>query len=144
MDPSEINKDEMKSRLSEEEYNVLFEKGTEAPYSGKYRDHSEEGIYACKCCGTELFSSDTKSTSHILGLAGWPGFDEAIPGRVDFKKDDSHGMNRTEVVCSTCGCHLGHVFDVGEQEKTGKHFCINSCALDFNGESKEEKKPESN
>lgn len=127
-----MNKDELKNKLSEEEYYVTQEKGTEAPFSGKYVNHNEKGSYTCKICGQVLFASDTKmdSNSGPSGLQGWPAFDQAIPGSVEFKDDDSLGMRRTEVVCSKCGSHLGHLFD-DNHAKTGKHFCVNSCSIDF-------------
>ena len=123
--------DDLKQKLSPEEYRVLVNKDTEAPYSGKFHGHDKEGVYVCKCCGKELFSSETKSDSHIPGLAGRPGFDDVLPDSVELLEDNSAGMIRTEVVCKACGCHLGHLFDVGAHEKTGKHYCINSCSLDF-------------
>ncbi len=121
-----------KKDLTEEEYRVTQEKGTEAPYSGKYWDNKEDGSYFCKVCGQKLFESGTKidSSSGPMGLRGWPAFEDAIPGTIKYENDDSHGMHRTEIVCSKCGAHLGHIFDDNET-KTGKHFCVNSCSLDF-------------
>lgn len=125
-----MNKDELKQKLTEEEYHVTQEKGTEAPFSGKYHDETAEGTYKCKVCGTALFPSTAKYHSDMLGLAGWPSFDEALPGVVEYIEDNSMGMHRTEVVCANCKAHLGHIFDEAES-KTGKHFCMNSCALDL-------------
>lgn len=127
-----MNEDDLKNKLSEEEYRVTQEKGTKAPFSGKYWNNNEDGEYKCKVCGQTLFSSNVKldSSSGPMGLQGWPAFEDAIPGSIDYREDTSHGMNRTEVVCSRCGSHLGHMFDDNET-KTGKHFCINSCSLDF-------------
>lgn len=127
-----MNEDDLKNKLSEEEYRVTQEKGTEAPFSGKYWNNNEDGEYKCKVCGQVLFSSNVKldSSSGPMGLQGWPAFEDAVPGSIDYREDTSHGMNRTEVVCSKCGSHLGHLFDDNET-KTGKHFCINSCSLDF-------------
>lgn len=119
-----MNEEEIKNKLSEEEYHVLREKGTEAPFSGEYVNTKEKGMYKCKVCGTELFSSDAKFDSGT----GWPSFDSAIPGKVGYREDDTHGMKRTEVVCTTCGSHLGHVFPDGP-ESTGKRYCINSVCL---------------
>lgn len=125
-----IDKEELKKKLTEEEYKVTQEKGMEAPFSGEYWDNHEKGMYNCKVCGTELFSSDRKFDSGT----GWPSFDEAIEGRVKVEKDMSHGMERDEVVCATCGAHLGHVFNDGPRDTTSKRFCINSCSLDLKKE----------
>jgi len=114
------------AHLDEAQYKVLKEKATERPFTGKYNLHFEEGTYACAACGTVLFDSKTKFDGHC----GWPSFDEAIAGTVDYIKDSSHGMIRTEIVCHTCGGHLGHIFDDGPTE-TGKRYCVNSLSLDF-------------
>ncbi len=121
-----IDENELKKRLTPQEYAVLREKGTEAPFSGEYVHTKEDGIYRCKVCGNALFSSDTKFDSGT----GWPSFDEALPGAVRLMQDDSHGMHRTEVVCAQCGSHLGHIFDDGPT-KTGKRYCMNSVCLDL-------------
>ena len=126
-----MNKDELKNRLTPEEYAVTQEKGTEAPFQNAYWDTHDAGSYACKVCGQMLFSSDTKFDSGT----GWPSFDKALPGAVLFNEDTDHGMSRTEVVCSKCGAHLGHVFPDGPSETTGQRFCMNSCSLDFKQES---------
>lgn len=112
-------------------YKVAREKGTEPAFSGKYYKHDENGMYSCAICGNPLFPSTAKFHSDLPGLAGWPSFDDAIPGSVEFKEDDSYGMHRTEVVCANCKSHLGHFFD-DEQAKTGKHYCLNSVCLEFN------------
>lgn len=122
----QINEQELKERLTPEEYNVLREKGTEAPFSGKLLHDDRTGMYKCKVCGQQLFSSAKKFDSGT----GWPSFDEALPGSVVEKQDDSHGMNRIEVTCSKCGSHLGHVFPDGPTE-TGKRYCLNSVCLDL-------------
>ena len=115
-------------QLTEEQYKVCRLKGTEAPFSGKYVYNKDDGMYTCVVCGTELFSSDTKFESG----SGWPSFyDIAKKGTVTLTSDTSHGMSRTEVTCTTCGAHLGHVFDDGPRDKTGQRYCINSVALDF-------------
>jgi len=116
-----------REKLTPEQYKVLREKGTEAPFTGEYWDNHEPGMYACAACGTELFDADAKFDSGT----GWPSFSEAKEGTVIFEKDGSHSMGRTEVICAKCGGHLGHVFDDGPQDKGGKRFCINSCSLDF-------------
>ncbi len=122
----EINEDELKKRLSPEEYAVLREKGTEAPFSGKLLHDDRDGMYKCKVCGQDLFSSDSKFDSGT----GWPSFDKAIPGSIKEIEDSSHGMHRTEVVCSQCGSHLGHVFNDGPTD-TGMRYCLNSVCLDL-------------
>ena len=120
--------DEWKKKLSKEQYAVLREKATEAPFTGKYVKNKEKGMYACAACGNELFSSETKFDSGT----GWPSFyDVAKKGTVKLVEDNSHGMHRTEVVCAKCGGHLGHLFDDAVDMPTGKRYCINSCSLDF-------------
>jgi len=124
-----INKseDEWKSELSIEQYYVLREAGTERPFTGKYNMHFEKGIYTCGACNTELFSSDSKFDGHC----GWPSFDDEIPGEKVIKKVDySHGMERVEILCASCGGHLGHVFNDGPTE-TGLRYCVNSLSLNF-------------
>jgi len=122
-------------KLTPEQRHVLKERGTEPPFSGKLLHEKRDGMFVCVQCGNQLFDSGTKLEpgTEPLGLQGWPSFDEAIPGAVEYKEDNSFGMHRTEVVCAKCGGHLGHVFD-DKKEKTGKHYCVNSCALDFSPE----------
>lgn len=127
----EYSEEEIKKKLTPEEYKVLREKGTEAPGSGKYVKPVGKGKFSCKVCGNELFSAETQFETKLAGLEGWPSFEDAIPGAVKFVPDDSVGMHRTEVVCAECGSHLGHVFEDGKAESsTGKHYCINSVCLD--------------
>jgi len=121
-----MTEDEFKKKLTPEQYAVLREKGTEPRGSGKLLNEHRTGMFACAACGQQLFTSDTKFESG----SGWPSFDKAIPGSVKLVDDTSHGMRRTEVVCSNCGSHLGHLFDDGPTE-TGKRFCMNSLSLEF-------------
>jgi peptide-methionine (R)-S-oxide reductase len=130
-----MNEEEIKNKLTADEYRVLREKGTEAPFSGKYYKETAKGVYNCKVCSQQLFSSDSKFHSDMPGLSGWPSFDEAIPGSIEYVEDNSHGMHRTEIICSKCKSHLGHLFDDVES-KTGKHFCLNSVCLDLEKEEK--------
>jgi peptide-methionine (R)-S-oxide reductase len=121
--------------LTEEEKKVLFEKGTEAPGSGTLLDENRSGMYVCKNCGAELFSSVAKFESTAPGLAGWPAFsDPANQENVELIPDDSLGMHRTEVVCKNCGAHLGHFFEDTPDAQAGKHYCINSVCLDLKAE----------
>ncbi len=126
-----MSDDKYKDKLTPEQYHVLREKGTEAPFSGKLLHNDKTGDYTCAACGTVLFESDAKYESGIPSLQGWPSFSEvAASTKVELKDDDSLGMHRVEVICRTCGSHLGHVFD-DTSSPTGKHYCINSVALDF-------------
>lgn len=119
---------DFKKKLTEEQYNICFLKGTEPPFSGKYTDNKEPGMYVCVACGQELFSSDTKFDSGT----GWPSFwDSMNKANIKLEEDYALGMHRTEVLCNNCSAHLGHVFDDGPKEKTGKRYCINSLALEF-------------
>jgi peptide-methionine (R)-S-oxide reductase len=123
-----------RSKLTPDQYRVLREKGTEAPGTGQYVDMDADGMYACAACGQELFASDTKFESSLPGLVGWPAFyAEAAKGRVELKEDNAMGMHRTEIICSRCGSHLGHLFegDPAVEAQGGQHYCVNSCALNF-------------
>jgi len=122
-----MNKDELKKRLDPHAYDVTQNKGTEAPFTGKYVNEHSDGSYHCVVCGQKLFESGTKFDSGT----GWPSFDQAVPGSTELVEDSTLGMHRTEVVCSKCGAHLGHMFADGPKETTGQRFCINSCALNL-------------
>jgi peptide-methionine (R)-S-oxide reductase len=124
---SKLSRDKWKKKLTKEQYHVLREKGTERAFSGKYWNYHEKGVYKCAGCGAPLFSSEKKFDSGT----GLPSFDQPIDDKnVEEKTDTSHGMIRTEVLCSNCGGHLGHVFDDGPKT-TGCRYCINSISLDF-------------
>ncbi len=120
----EPQNDPWKDKLTSDQYFVCRMKGTESPFTGTYHDSEEKGIYKCLCCGTELFSSETKFDSGT----GWPSFWESIGDNVKAEEDASHGMLRVEVLCKKCGAHLGHVFDDGPNP-TGLRYCINSISL---------------
>ncbi len=120
-----IDEEKLKKQLTSEQYHILREKGTEAPFSSELLHAKGPGMFACAVCGNQLFSSDAKFDSGT----GWPSFDEALPRAIEFSPDSSQGMSRTEVTCATCGSHLGHVFDDGPAETTGKRFCINGACL---------------
>ncbi len=113
--------------LTSEQKAVLFNKDTEAPFTGKLLAITDDGLYTCANCNSQLFDSGTKFDSGC----GWPSFDRAIKGSVEYTVDNSHGMTRTEVTCATCHSHLGHVFPDGPRDTTGDRYCINSLALDF-------------
>ena len=132
MDKSEMPTSEegWKQKLTPEQYAILREKGTEAPFSGNLLHEKRDGMYRCAACGAALFTSDTKFDSG----SGWPSFDRAVPGAVNYHEDTSLGMSRVEATCANCGSHLGHIFDDGPTS-TGKRFCINSACLAFEKEN---------
>jgi peptide-methionine (R)-S-oxide reductase len=119
--------EEWKKTLSPEQYYVLRQKGTDRPSEAGYTAHFEKGTYHCAACGLQLFESNSKFESHC----GWPSFDDAIEGTVNYVSDRSHGMVRTEIVCASCGGHLGHLFDDGPKDTTGKRYCVNTTSIKF-------------
>ncbi len=121
-----MNIEERKKELTKEENHVLFEGGTEAPFSGELLNEHRTGTFMCKVCATPLFASDAKFDSGT----GWPSFDQSLPGAVEYVEDSTLGMARTEVRCATCHAHLGHVFPDGPGS-TGKRYCMNSVCLAF-------------
>jgi len=124
--PLQKTEAEWKAQLGFERYKILRQAGTEFPHSGQYNLHFEKGTYCCGACGETLFESNSKFQSSC----GWPSFDESIPGKVEYIKDNSFGMQRIEILCANCGSHLGHVFDDGPTE-TGQRYCVNSASVDF-------------
>ena len=115
------------NNLTKEEARVIEYKGTERAFTGEYTDNKSAGTYICKKCNASLYHSVDKFESHC----GWPSFDDAIEGTVQFTADTSHGMIRTEITCNSCGSHLGHIFDDGPKDTTGKRYCINTTSIKF-------------
>lgn len=124
--PIQKTEEEWLELLGPERYAILRKKGTERPFTGTYNLHREDGIYACGACNELLFKSATKFDSGC----GWPSFDESIEGKVEYLRDSTLGMIRTEILCATCGSHLGHVFNDGPTA-TGQRYCVNSASIDF-------------
>ncbi len=132
----DISEDELRHKLTPEQYHVLRERGTESPGSGKLLYNEAEGEYACPVCGSVLFKSDAKYESTTPGLIGWPSFSTAASNdALELKDDNTMGMHRTEVLCRVCGSHLGHLFD-DPTSPNGQHYCINSAALNFKPKEK--------
>ena len=124
--PIQKTEAQWREQLGEQAYKILREKGTERPFTGKYNLTFENGTYACMACKNKLFESSSKFDSGC----GWPSFDQSIKGSVTYLKDTSLGMERTEIICSNCGGHLGHVFNDGPTQ-TGQRYCVNSLSVDF-------------
>ena len=124
--------EEWKKILTDQQYYVLREKGTDRPGDDGFTKHFEKGTYFCAACDAQLFKSDSKYESHC----GWPSFDDAIEGTVQFTPDTSHGMVRTEITCNSCGGHLGHIFDDGPKDTTGKRYCVNTTSIKFKKSNK--------
>ena len=123
-----MSDEDWRAKLTPEQYRVLRGKGTDMPFTGEYVNNHKDGVYACAACGQELFRSSDKFDSN----SGWPSFyDVAAAGHVELSEDNTLGMSRTEVTCSNCGGHLGHLFPDGPADKGGQRYCVNSVALKF-------------
>ena len=132
MEKVKKSEQEWRQELTPEQYEVVRNKGTEAPFTSELNDVKEPGTFVCVACGQPLFSAENKFNSGT----GWPSFDRPMGGEaVEMEADNSFLMRRTEVLCSRCDAHLGHVFDDGPAETTGQRYCINGCALEFEPES---------
>lgn len=119
--------EEWKKELTPQQYSILRKKGTDAASEGGLTSHFEKGTYHCAACGTKLFESNSKFESHC----GWPSFDDAIKGTVNYVSDKTHGMIRTEIICASCDSHLGHIFDDGPKDTTGQRYCVNTTSIKF-------------
>jgi peptide-methionine (R)-S-oxide reductase len=129
--PIQKSEEEWKTKLDSNSFQILRKKGTEYPFTGKYNDHFEEGTYKCKGCGASLYDSSSKFDSSC----GWPSYDASIKGALEFIRDTTHDMFRTEIVCSNCGGHQGHVFQDGPTA-TGERYCVNSASINFQPKEK--------
>jgi peptide-methionine (R)-S-oxide reductase len=118
--------EEWKQKLNDIDYKILRQKGTELPFSGKYNNHFKKGVYNCKGCGQKLFSSENKFNNNC----GWPSYDRAFENSLIFRTDTTHGMIRTEIICSNCEGHQGHLFKDGPT-KTNERYCVNSASINF-------------
>ncbi len=128
----QLSDPEWKQKLTPEQYHILREKGTEAPHSSPLTEETRTGDYHCAACGQLLFKSGTKFESTMPGLQGWPAFSEVVANdAVKLVDDSSLGMHRTEIVCSNCGSHLGHLFENDPASPNGKHYCVNGMCLNF-------------
>lgn len=125
--PVQKSNDEWRDQLSDEEFHILREKGTERAFSGEYWDFKGEGEYHCRACGAKLFDSDAKFDSGC----GWPSFFQSYKDTIEYARDTSYGMERIEVMCKNCGGHLGHVFNDAPDTPTGTRYCINSASIKF-------------
>jgi peptide-methionine (R)-S-oxide reductase len=131
MEKVKKSEEEWRNELTPEQYEIVRKKGTEAPFTSDLNDNKAEGTYKCVACGQPVFSSDSKFDSG----SGWPSFDKPMDDEsVETESDNSFMMRRTEVLCSRCDAHLGHVFNDGPAETTGQRYCINGCALTFDEE----------
>ena len=131
MEKVKKTEEQWRNELTPEQFEIVREKGTEAPFTSELNDNKAEGTYKCVACGQPLFTSENKFDSG----SGWPSFDKPMDDEaVETESDNSLLMKRTEVLCSRCDAHLGHVFDDGPRETTGQRFCINGCALKFDEE----------
>jgi len=132
----QLTDEQWRKKLTPEQYAVLREKGTEAPFTGDFLYNKDSGMYVCAACGAKLFTSSHKFDSK----SGWPSFYNVFSSEaVKLTEDNSHGMRRLEATCANCGGHLGHVFHDAPDQPTGMRFCINSCALDFTPKTKSKK-----
>ena len=129
--PISKSDEQWKKELDANSYKILRKKVTEYPFAGKYNEHFEEGIYKCKGCDAPLYKSSSKFNSNC----GWPSYDSALSDALEFIRDTSHGMIRTEIVCANCGGHQGHVFQDGPTS-TGERYCVNSASINFQPKEK--------